>query len=289
MGSTRTLRQVSPAAWGARIDYDRRPHVQDRDGVTLHNTGTKDTQAKILAAGTDEQIREAERARLRAIEKDHIESNGWKNGIGYSDTVGPSGTLYRCRGAGTGAHNPGDSDGDGISDNEDSSGLLLLVGIGEHPTAAMWRTVCAYLDDRGGTIKGHRESRSTECPGDVVMTMLDGYRDGTRPAPAPASKPEPTPKPDTTTSNTWTEAMMRNLPTLRERTNLNRATQDDRRLQGLLAAAGTLSIERNIVDGQFDGKFGASTAAAVRTFQKGRGLKVDGVCGQNTWKGLLDA
>lgn len=36
-----------------------------------------------------------------------------------------------------------------------------------------------------------------------------------------------------------------------------------------------------------DGDFGTATDKAVRTFQKSKGLTVDGICGQNTWNALL--
>jgi N-acetylmuramoyl-L-alanine amidase len=38
-----------------------------------------------------------------------------------------------------------------------------------------------------------------------------------------------------------------------------------------------------------DGVFGASTRAAVEAFQHHRGLRVDGVCGQQTWNTLVEA
>jgi N-acetylmuramoyl-L-alanine amidase len=37
------------------------------------------------------------------------------------------------------------------------------------------------------------------------------------------------------------------------------------------------------------GVFGAGTAAAVRSFQERRGLRVDGICGQQTWGSLVEA
>ena len=37
------------------------------------------------------------------------------------------------------------------------------------------------------------------------------------------------------------------------------------------------------------GHFGAATEAAVRAFQDSRGLRVDGICGQQTWSALVEA
>lgn len=37
----------------------------------------------------------------------------------------------------------------------------------------------------------------------------------------------------------------------------------------------------------FDGIFGSGTDSAVRSFQKSKGLSVDGIAGKNTWKALL--
>jgi len=55
--------------------------------------------------------------------------------------------------------------------------------------------------------------------------------------------------------------------------------QPVRSLQYLLRARGrTVAV---------DGAFGAGTAAAVRAFQRARGLSVDGVVGPATWRALL--
>lgn len=50
-------------------------------------------------------------------------------------------------------------------------------------------------------------------------------------------------------------------------------------MQALLAAAG-------YSPGPVDGAFGPATDAALRAFQKARGLTVDGVCGPQTWHAL---
>jgi N-acetylmuramoyl-L-alanine amidase len=43
------------------------------------------------------------------------------------------------------------------------------------------------------------------------------------------------------------------------------------------------------VDGDASGSFGAGTEQAVRAFQERRGLRVDGVCGPDTWASLVEA
>lgn len=85
-----------------------------------------------------------------------------------------------------------------------------------------------------------------------------------------------------------TEKIVKALPVLRRRNDLGRASDADRRLQGLLAAAGVIQIAPNMdATNRFDGKFGPSTERAVRTFQANNSLGSDGVVGSNTWAALL--
>lgn len=56
-----------------------------------------------------------------------------------------------------------------------------------------------------------------------------------------------------------------------------------RDLQRRLVAAGLG------VDGDEPGCFGAGTEAAVRAFQDRRGLRIDGICGRQTWSSLVEA
>ena len=56
-----------------------------------------------------------------------------------------------------------------------------------------------------------------------------------------------------------------------------------RDLQQRLAAAGHLPI------GDEAGEFGAATETAVREFQEARGIRVDGICGPETWAALVES
>jgi hypothetical protein len=71
------------------------------------------------------------------------------------------------------------------------------------------------------------------------------------------------------------------LPTLRSGDGLKTPNLQDevKRLQTLLGFS----------ENQIDGRFGSATEAAVRRFQRSRGLKVDGIVGQGTWSALLSS
>jgi peptidoglycan hydrolase-like protein with peptidoglycan-binding domain len=69
---------------------------------------------------------------------------------------------------------------------------------------------------------------------------------------------------------------MNHGPTIRSGSTGN----DVRRLQRLLVMMKSLNFD------EIDGVFGANTDAAVRDFQSGNGLTVDGVVGPQTWNAL---
>ena len=50
-----------------------------------------------------------------------------------------------------------------------------------------------------------------------------------------------------------------------------------------------LGLELNLPPSELDGTFGPATEAAVRTFQERRGLDVDGLVGDETWRELVEA
>jgi peptidoglycan hydrolase-like protein with peptidoglycan-binding domain len=45
--------------------------------------------------------------------------------------------------------------------------------------------------------------------------------------------------------------------------------------------------QKGLYRGPVDGDFGGGTEAAIKAFQKSKGLKVDGVVGPLTWKALF--
>ena len=101
------------------------------------------------------------------------------------------------------------------------------------------------------------------------------------------TRPEPEPEPQ----KTWTEELVENLPTRRRRTDFSREDRFDGRIQGLLAEAGVLDLDRNTVRvgrvRRFDRRFGPSTEQAVRAFQLRANIAADGIVGPITWTKLL--
>ena len=194
----------------------------------------------------------------------------------------------------------------GANGTNDANTIYLAVawigGEGERPSeqdVATFRHIVKMLREGGAglAVKPHSFVRPTACPGPDwrgEAAKIDGRPTSTwwpaepdpQPDPDPAPPPTP-PAPPATPARTWTETLVDNLPTRRRRTNLSEASAWDRRIQGLLAAAGVLALEPNTRGGQFDGRFGPSTDTAVRRFQQQERIAVDGIVGRQTWTKLL--
>lgn len=68
--------------------------------------------------------------------------------------------------------------------------------------------------------------------------------------------------------------------TSRTTLRLGSKNEDVLRLQGTLNALGFGPLDE-------DGKFGTKTEAAVKKYQKSRGLSADGIVGPQTWARIL--
>jgi peptidoglycan hydrolase-like protein with peptidoglycan-binding domain len=81
------------------------------------------------------------------------------------------------------------------------------------------------------------------------------------------------------------------LPTKKMRRNRDEEDRFDGRIQALLAEAGLLDLDKNMIrfagSRRFDRRFGPSTNQAVKAFQAREGLAPDGVVGPVTWRRLL--
>ena len=195
---------------------------------------------------------------VKAFERHHMDANGW-NAIAYNFLIDEQGVIYEGRGAGkiSAATRPYNSrtesicytgDGDkAIPAKTQKSLEWLIADIQKRYTVKLW-------------VKGHRELASTTCPGNVLFDWVQNHRNGitkVQPKAKPAAK-----KPAKTTR--LVKQGSRGAHVKMMQTQLNK--------KGF-----KLSV---------DGIAGPQTIAALKKFQKSKGLVVDGLCGKQTWSKL---
>lgn len=138
-------------------------------------------------------------ARLRQIQSYHMDVKGWCD-IGYHYLISRDGRIWEGRPANLlGSHAGGANTGNlGIAiigDHDDAPVTELEV----ETIASLIRQLAERhgLATTRGVIKGHRQYKSTSCPGDKLAAQLDGIVDlagGEVPVGSPDSPdPEPTP------------------------------------------------------------------------------------------------
>jgi flagellar hook assembly protein FlgD len=180
---------VPRADWGANEAIRRAPptYASEIRFAIVHHTAGRNDYSRAEAA-----------AIVRGIQLFHVKSNGW-NDIGYNFLVDRFGTIYEGRFGGidrnvVGAH--------ALGFNTGSVGIALLGTYGSaKPSAAAqdaiarliaWRLDLAHVDPTstltvvsGGSeryaaevpvqlraVSGHRDTGSTECPGDALYARL---------------------------------------------------------------------------------------------------------------------
>lgn len=164
------LSPVSPASWGALVNYDTWNDPNSVDKWVIHYGGPAVTD---YDAG-----HEREMAVLRAWEKYHIDHNGWR-GIAYNYAIGNSGTLYRLRGENKGGHTRGDYEPDGISENTEARAVVFILGGTQQPSDEALATFALMWGERPLLVIGHRDvflhgsgGTATACPGDYLHGWL---------------------------------------------------------------------------------------------------------------------
>jgi N-acetylmuramoyl-L-alanine amidase len=180
---------VPRSEWGANESIRRGPptYAPEVRFAIVHHT-----------AGRNDYTRAQSAAIVRGIQLFHVQSNGW-NDIGYNFLVDRFGTIYEGRYGGVdrnviGAH--------ALGFNTGSVGIALLGTYGNTtPSAAAqdaiarliaWRLDLAHVDPAstltfisGGSekyapdapvtlraVSGHRDTGSTECPGNALYARL---------------------------------------------------------------------------------------------------------------------
>jgi peptidoglycan hydrolase-like protein with peptidoglycan-binding domain len=108
------------------------------------------------------------------------------------------------------------------------------------------------------------------------MRRDNDWEDGmVAPTPKPDPQPNPEPKPENPTPTLKKDVVNKDaVKKMQERLNLHGKETN----YALLGRTNPLDA---------DGDFGNYTDSAVRAFQKGKGLTIDGICGPKTWAELI--
>lgn len=204
---TKPSKFVSRSAWGARprgATPTTHPIGATR-GVTLHWEGPH--MGSFPHSECDNKV--------RAIEAFHRDTRDWAD-IAYNALVCPHGYVYEGRGVWTKSAANGNTE-----DNDDWYAVCYLGGEGDPFTSAAkvgFIEAVQWLRSEGGAgsrVNGHRDHKSTECPGDAIYRWLQTANFTADPTPPP-----PPPLPDATlrvmswnvkVNRSWTGAI---LPTL---------------------------------------------------------------------------
>lgn len=153
--------------WGGRRSKGGTRLVSEEvQGIALHWPGMGQRRIRTRA--------DAEAA-LRGWQDYHMDGNGWSD-IAYQEAVDQLGNVYSLRGFRTRSAANGDAD-----TNRRFGALLLILGEGEEPTAAMVdavrRRVARFQDihPRARKVVGHGDVRPepTACPGPAVARLLE--------------------------------------------------------------------------------------------------------------------
>lgn len=160
------MTHYSRAEWGGRPPEDRyRLDPLKVKGVALHWPAMSTPKTSVAAVS----------ATLRAIQRDHMDRRGWSD-IAYQICVDQAGNTYGLRGLRYRSAANGDTDV-----NLEFGAFLLMVAIGETPTAALVKAVRARVSahrnlfPRSRLIVGHDDIRPepTACPGPQVSHLID--------------------------------------------------------------------------------------------------------------------
>ncbi|XP_067644949.1 peptidoglycan-recognition protein SB1-like [Eurosta solidaginis] len=163
LGYTRDWRLITRNEWGARPPKIITNFTIPASFVILHHSDRPGICRTMDAC----------KVSMRSMQNFHMNSHSWTD-IGYSFAVGGDGNVYEGRGYGVvGAHAP--------NYNSRSIGLLLIGNFMEEPPPAPMQQVAQnfikYSMERGYlrddyTLYGHRQVRSTKCPGDALFEVI---------------------------------------------------------------------------------------------------------------------
>ncbi len=159
------LEIVSREAWGAAAPRGRLTAMRSPRGVLIHHSGDDGQDLGAVAA----------------IQRYHQDHRGWTD-IGYNYLITAAGEV--CQGRpevggqpSSGAHSPGQ--------NSTRVGICMLGNFSDANEVCFQQfyaliPLCQWLSLRHRIdpllIDGHRDHRSTECPGDRLYALLEDLR-----------------------------------------------------------------------------------------------------------------
>lgn len=181
---SRPSKFVTKEAWGSTLGRQATPRthpIGQTFGVTLHWEGPH--MGSFPHSACDDKV--------RGIERYHEVNRGWAD-LAYNAVVCPHGYVFEGRGVNTQSAANGNSD-----DNDDWYAVCYLGGERDPFTdaakIAFIETVQWLRSDgnAGSRVNGHRDHKSTECPGDTIYRWLKSANFSADPTPPPAPKPSP--------------------------------------------------------------------------------------------------
>lgn len=246
------------------------------EGLTVHYHGASPwTKARSVGGqGIDRSSPERFRdttdhqycaAIWRSSQAWHMDAQGGCD-IFYNSGTCPHGVRFEGRGPGVRSGAQGTTAG-----NTRSVGVQYIAGLGDPLTNEAKHAFYDEAARYGRPLRwGHRDWKSTACPGDP---LYDWRRAGF-PHPGGAVKPAPRPAPKPPAGGGGTCKV--NLRVLRR----GMSGGDVRSLQVLLQTKASQKIAA-------DGVFGPATEQAVRNVQRFFRLPADGIVGAKTWPTLF--
>jgi peptidoglycan hydrolase-like protein with peptidoglycan-binding domain len=175
---------VSPASWGAIVNYDSKNWTPwNPDKFVLHWGGGKYSVGSAVDGNVD-----GEQAVIQGWERYHKYTKGWL-GIAYNWAIGNSGTLYRLRGDNRSGAQAGDDEPDGIPENHEAIAVVFLVNTPDQVSEAAFATFRAMFArvPEIDTVIGHKDidigpgyGTSTTCPGPQISAFIatKSYEEG---------------------------------------------------------------------------------------------------------------